>query len=283
MLIEFFIAAARSVPDTGNVSMAPERAKSNLEEGLIQELVPLENAFERAKKSKKDGSIGITRGDLACDLGALYKISADGKIGRRRTGAIALLKRAVAAIEARDHLIAPFPGRSFGFDQSLRLVSPLLAFIRTANGAQEMQRAENFGKPLQVAVIGGGRVLRRSLSRRRRLTGLTGRDWPGLRLGLRLRRKRPELLLRLKLRLTARLRLRRRQAENLCAGGSGAQRQPERNNDCGSEHRGLFTAYSSAAAHAKDEHAAWSGRGLRPGSNALTGGGDDGGKAIGGL
>jgi hypothetical protein len=53
MLIEFFIAAARSVPDTGNVSMAPKRAKSNLEEGLIRELVPLESAFRDAKNRKK--------------------------------------------------------------------------------------------------------------------------------------------------------------------------------------------------------------------------------------
>ena len=53
MLIEFFIAAARSVPDTGKVSMAPERAKSNLEEGLIRQLVPLENPFAGAKNRKK--------------------------------------------------------------------------------------------------------------------------------------------------------------------------------------------------------------------------------------
>lgn len=54
MLIEFFIAAARSVPDTGNVSMVPGHAKSNLEEGLIREFVPLENAFERPQNRKMD-------------------------------------------------------------------------------------------------------------------------------------------------------------------------------------------------------------------------------------
>jgi hypothetical protein len=45
MLIEVFIAAARSVPVETNVSMAPAGSKSNLEEGLIRELIPLDRAF----------------------------------------------------------------------------------------------------------------------------------------------------------------------------------------------------------------------------------------------
>ena len=219
MLIEFFIPRSPQRPWTpATLAWCPGHAKSNLEEGLIREFVPLENAFERPQIEKwyqLAYRAVISRAILAPS----YKISADDKIGRGRTGAVALLKRAVAAIKACDHLIAPFPGGRFGFDQRLRLISPLLGFIRTAYGAQKMQRAENFGKPLQVAVIRCGCVLRRGLSLRRRLTGRG--DWPGLRLGLRLRCKKPELLLGLKLRLRARLRW--RQAENLCAGGSGAE------------------------------------------------------------
>jgi hypothetical protein len=45
MLIETFVAAARSVPVEVNVSMAPADGKSNLEEGLIRELIPLDRAF----------------------------------------------------------------------------------------------------------------------------------------------------------------------------------------------------------------------------------------------
>ena len=60
-----------------------------------------------------------------------------------------------------------FPRWCFGVDQRLRFIAPLLAFVRAADAAQEVQCAENFGKPLQVAVVRGdpwrGRRLRLSL------------------------------------------------------------------------------------------------------------------------
>jgi hypothetical protein len=53
MLIEFVIAAARSVPDKGDVSMASEHAKSNLEEGLIRKVIPQDKAFPCVQNGKK--------------------------------------------------------------------------------------------------------------------------------------------------------------------------------------------------------------------------------------
>jgi hypothetical protein len=46
-------------------------------------------------------------------------------------------------------------GRRFGVDQRLRLIAPLLAFVRAANAAQKVQRSEDFGEPLEVVVVGG--------------------------------------------------------------------------------------------------------------------------------
>jgi hypothetical protein len=54
MLIEFFIAAARSVPDSGDVSMVPARAKSNLEEGLIRAACSTEKRFRSRKIEETD-------------------------------------------------------------------------------------------------------------------------------------------------------------------------------------------------------------------------------------
>ena len=191
--------------------MAPAHAKSNLKEGLIGQPVPPKFVIARsvatkqssllapvdcfaslamtlglrtAKRTPTGQSIGVARGDLAGDFGAFREVAADGEIGRRRTGAVALLKRPVAAIEAGDHLIAALAGRRFGVDERLRLVAPLLPFIRAANAAQEMQRTENLGEPLQIAVVGRGRVLRRRLRLRLRLSGRLYRLGQRLRLPL---------------------------------------------------------------------------------------------------
>jgi hypothetical protein len=43
----------------------------------------------------------------------------------------------------------------------LRLVAPFLALVRAANAAQEVQRAEDLGEPLQVMVKGRRGVFRR--------------------------------------------------------------------------------------------------------------------------
>ena len=197
MLIEIFIAAARSVPDEADVSTAPERAKSNLEEGLIRRLFSWITGFRAPKKREKDRSIGIAGGDLTGHFGTLGEIAADGEVGGRRAGAIALLKRAIAAVEACDHQIAPLSGRRFGVDERLCLVAPLLAFVGAAYPTQKMQRAENLRKPLQVAIVGSGRILRRGSGLGLRLTRLARLTGP--RLQLRgWRRKRPKLGLRLK-------------------------------------------------------------------------------------
>ena len=128
-------------------------------------------------------SIGIASGDFTRDFGALLEVTANGEISGRGACAIALLEGAVAAIETGDHLLVPFSGRCFGVDQGLRFVAPLLAFIRAANAAQEMQRAEDFGKSLQVPIIGdGGRWWSRT-----RTLGLSRSLSARLRLGLRLR------------------------------------------------------------------------------------------------
>src|SRR5208282_5982757 len=212
------VAAGCSVPTRAQVSMASADAKSNLEEGLIRELVPLDTPIDPLRDGGK-WSVGVARGDLAGDLGALVEIAANGEIGRRRAGAVALLEGAIAAIEACDHLIVALAGRRFGVDQRLRLIAPLLAFVRAANAAQKMQRAEDFGEPLQVVVVGGRRRLGRHLRSR---------------LGLNLRRSS-----RLKLRLCWRLRpgLDGRLKENLGAGGRRAETKNKPKNDEGSKHR----------------------------------------------
>src|SRR5262249_22753617 len=85
-------------------------------------------------------------------LCAFCEVAANGEIGGRRTGAIALLEGAIAAVETCDHLFMALTARGFGVDQHLRLVAPFLPLVRAANSAQEMQRAEDLGEPLQVVV-----------------------------------------------------------------------------------------------------------------------------------
>ena len=114
--------------------------------------------------------VRVVRSDIAGDLGAFFHIAADDDVGRRRANVISLFKTAIAAIEARDHLLAAVSARCFGIDQGLRLAPPFLAFAAVADAAQKMQRPQNFRQPLQVAIIGQrlilhGRILRGRLRR----------------------------------------------------------------------------------------------------------------------
>src|ERR1700722_4558759 len=88
--------------------------------------------------------IGVARGDVTGDLGALFEVAVNNDVGRRRAGPVALLEAAIAAIETGDHLVVAVARRRFGIDQRLRLGAPFLALVAIANAAQEMQRAENF-------------------------------------------------------------------------------------------------------------------------------------------
>src|SRR6516165_7425841 len=111
----------------------------------------------------------VARSEIVSDLGAFFHIAADDDVGCRRANVIGLFKTAIAAIEARDHLLAAVSARRFGIDQGLRLGPPFLAFAAVADAAQEMQRPQNFRQPLQVAIIGRRRFLRGQLPRRPRV------------------------------------------------------------------------------------------------------------------
>src|SRR4029077_9157634 len=138
------------VPCPSNqTSMGFGGQKSNLGAGLM----PRDRAFSAL--------IGVARGDLAGDMGTLFQIAADDDAGRRRAAAVALLKTAIAAVEACHHLIVAVAGGRFGLDQGLRLVAPFRPFIAAAQAAQEMQRAEDFGKPRQIAIVWSRQDLRR--------------------------------------------------------------------------------------------------------------------------
>src|SRR6516165_6751120 len=119
--------------------------------------------------------VGVAGGDLAGDRGALHQIAVHDHASRRRAATIALLEAAIAAVEARHHLVVTVAGRGFGVDQGLGLDAPVLAFVARADAVQEVQRAEDFGEPLQVAVVRRGLDLRRHRGRRlRRRLPLTG-------------------------------------------------------------------------------------------------------------
>src|SRR2546421_4488596 len=102
----------------------------------------------------RNNLIRIARRDVARDFRALFKVAADRVVSRGRAGAVGLLEAAVAAIEARNQPLAPFPARCLGVDQRLHLVAPDLPFARAANVTQIMQRAEDFRQPLQIALVG---------------------------------------------------------------------------------------------------------------------------------
>ena len=96
--------------------------------------------------------VGVSRGDIAGDLGAFVEIAADCDVGRRRASAVGLLEPTVAAIEARDDLSPPVAARGLGVEQGLHLVAPLLTFVGPADRTQIMERAHDLAEPLQVVV-----------------------------------------------------------------------------------------------------------------------------------
>ena len=64
--------------------------------------------------------VGVARSDIAGDLGAFFQIAADHDLGGRRADVVGLLKAAIAAIEARDHLLVAVSARPFGIDHGMR-------------------------------------------------------------------------------------------------------------------------------------------------------------------
>lgn len=96
--------------------------------------------------------VGVSRGDIAGDLGTLVEISANCYVGRRRAGAIGLLKSAVAAVEARHDLPPPIAAGGLGVEQGLHLIAPLLTLVGPADRAQIMERAHDFAEALQIVV-----------------------------------------------------------------------------------------------------------------------------------
>src|SRR5215469_16839951 len=88
--------------------------------------------------------VRVVRSEVAGDLGAFFHIAADDDVGRRRANVISLFKTAIAAIEARDHMLSAGSLGRFGIDQCLRLAPPFLTFAAVADTAQKMQRPQNF-------------------------------------------------------------------------------------------------------------------------------------------
>src|SRR5581483_8272827 len=96
--------------------------------------------------------VRVARGEVARNLGAFVDIAADRDQRGRRAGPVGLLETVIVAVETGDHARAAVPARRLRVDQRLHLVAPFGAFIAAADAAQIMQRAEDFGEPLQVAV-----------------------------------------------------------------------------------------------------------------------------------
>ena len=112
--------------------------------------------------------IRVTRRQIARDLRAFLDVAADRHRGGGRAGAVGLLKTVIAAVEAGDHTGAALAGGGLGVDQRLHFVAPLRPLVGAADAAQIVQRAEDFGEPLQVGVE------RRGVLRPRRRGGLRG-------------------------------------------------------------------------------------------------------------
>src|SRR5581483_7653084 len=126
----------------------------------IEPVMPGFGSVSVPSRSKNSvGSVGIAGRQVTRDLRAFIDVAADRDQGGRGAGAIGLLETIIAAVEARDHAGAAVAGRRFGVDQRLHFIAPFAAFIAAADAAQVMQRAEDLGQPLQVAVERRGRVL----------------------------------------------------------------------------------------------------------------------------
>src|SRR5262249_32093500 len=118
--------------------------------------------FRKSASTFRDHAlVGVSRRDIARNPCTLIEIATDHDLGGRGAGSVCLLKSAGSAIEAGNQLVAPFAARRLGVNQSLRLVAPLRAFVAAAEGPQVMQRAEDFGQPLQVTVVGRGTAFSR--------------------------------------------------------------------------------------------------------------------------
>src|SRR5579871_2881375 len=89
------------------------------------------------------GLVGITRREIARYFRSLIDIPADRNQGRRRAGAIGLLKTIIAAVEARDHARAAVAAGRLGIDQRLHFVAPFAAFIAPANAPEVVQSPED--------------------------------------------------------------------------------------------------------------------------------------------
>jgi len=162
--------------------------------------------------------ICVSGGDFAGEAGTFFEVAANGDRSCRCAAAIALLKAAIASIEACDHLIVTVADRRFGVDQGLRFVAPLLTFVGAADAAQEVKSAENFRKPLQVAVVRRWPGLHRGCDRSLGLR-LSGRLARLLGSGLHRGRLRPRLRLRWRARCC-------RKAEKLGVRGRSGETQP---------------------------------------------------------
>ncbi len=86
------------------------------------------------------------------DFGAFLQIPANGDPPSRRAGPVGLLETVIPPVEGGDHAGAAIAGWRLGIDQGLHFRAPFLAFIGAADTAQVMQRAENFGQPLQFGI-----------------------------------------------------------------------------------------------------------------------------------
>ena len=111
--------------------------------------------------------IAVAGCDLAGDLGALFKVAADHQISRGRAGAVGLQIGPIASIEVSNEPGAPLAGRRLGIEQRLHFGAPLVPLVGTAEAAQVMQAAKDFGKPRETSVEG-----RRGLGGDRRAGGL---------------------------------------------------------------------------------------------------------------
>ena len=96
--------------------------------------------------------VGVSRGDVAGDLGALIEITANCEVSRRRASAIGLLESAVAAVEARHDFPPPLSAWGLRVQQGLHLIAPFLALIGPADRTQIMERAHDLTEALQIVV-----------------------------------------------------------------------------------------------------------------------------------
>src|SRR5215213_4280907 len=89
----------------------------------IEPVMPGFGSLSVPSRSKKIASM-LSRSVSAKPSPSWHNAPSDRDRGRRRAGAIGLLKAVIAAVEARDHARAAIAGRGLGVDQRLHLVAP---------------------------------------------------------------------------------------------------------------------------------------------------------------